>query len=48
MLIGIVACVGRNDLEQAVTKWRALAPFPSLRKRLVAVCQPAGYLTDKN
>ncbi len=48
MLIGIVACVGRNDLEQAVTKWRSLAVFPSLRKRLVAVCQTAGYLTDKN
>jgi serine/threonine protein kinase len=48
MLVGIVACVGRNDLEKAVTKWRALAAFPSLRKRLVAVCQPAGFLTDKN
>ncbi|HEX4455875.1 MAG TPA: protein kinase [Kofleriaceae bacterium] len=48
MLIGIVACVGRNDLEQAVTKWRSLAAWPSLRKRLVAVCQTAGYLTDKN
>jgi eukaryotic-like serine/threonine-protein kinase len=48
MLIGMVACVGRNDLEQAVTKWRTLEAFPSLRKRLVAMCQPAGYLTDKN
>jgi eukaryotic-like serine/threonine-protein kinase len=48
MLIGMVACLGRNDLEQAVTKWRSLEAFTSLRKRLVAMCQPAGYLTDKN
>ncbi|HEY1546841.1 MAG TPA: serine/threonine-protein kinase [Kofleriaceae bacterium] len=48
MLVGIVACLGKNDLEQAVTKWRTLEGFPSLRKRLVATCQPAGFLTDKN
>jgi hypothetical protein len=48
MIHGIVQCLGRNNEEGALTDLRRMkGAFPLLRKRLLAVCQKAGFLTGQ-
>jgi hypothetical protein len=48
MIHGIVQCLGRNNEEGALTDLRRMkGAFPVLRKRLLAACQKAGFLSGQ-